>query len=65
VGFGLLALQSLSELFKRLGFLLGAGPDPHAKAEVTPEDLLLEELKHEAELRAAKDAAAAAPGARA
>jgi TRAP-type mannitol/chloroaromatic compound transport system permease small subunit len=65
VGFGLLALQSLSELFKRIGFLLGAGPDPHAKAEVTHEDLLLEELKHEAELRAAKDAAAAAPGVRA
>ena len=65
VGFGLLALQSLSELFKRIGFLAGAGPDPHAKPEASAEDLLLEELKHEAELRAAKDAAAAAPGARA
>jgi TRAP-type mannitol/chloroaromatic compound transport system permease small subunit len=61
VGFGLLALQSLSELFKRIGFLAGAGPDPHAKPEVTDEELLLEELKHEAEARetAAEKAAAA------
>jgi TRAP-type mannitol/chloroaromatic compound transport system permease small subunit len=60
IGFGLLALQSLSELFKRIGFLTGAGPDPHAKPEVTDEELLLEELKHEAEEREAKEAAAAA-----
>lgn len=63
VGFGLLAFQSVSELFKRIGFLSGAGPDPHAKPEVTDEELLLEELKHEAEKRAAKDAAAAAAAA--
>lgn len=56
VGFGLLALQSLSELFKRIGFLTGAGPDPHAKPEVTDEELLLEEMKHEAEAREAKEA---------
>jgi TRAP-type mannitol/chloroaromatic compound transport system permease small subunit len=64
LGFGLLALQSLSELFKRIGFLAGAGPDPHARPEVTDEELLLEELKHEAEAREAKEAAAsaAAPG---
>jgi TRAP-type mannitol/chloroaromatic compound transport system permease small subunit len=60
IGFSLLALQSLSELFKRIGFLTGAGPDPHAKPEVTDEELLLEELKHEAEEREAKEAAAAA-----
>ena len=60
IGFSLLALQSLSELFKRIGFLTGAGPDPHAKPEVTDEELLLEELKHEAEERDAKEAAAAA-----
>lgn len=60
IGFSLLALQSLSELFKRIGFLTGAGPDPHAKPEVTDEELLLEELKHEAEERDAKEAAGAA-----
>jgi TRAP-type mannitol/chloroaromatic compound transport system permease small subunit len=60
IGFALLALQSLSELFKRIGFLTGAGPDPHAKPEVTDEELLLQELKHEAEEREAKEAAAAA-----
>lgn len=59
LGFGLLALQGLSELFKRIGFLTGAGPDPHAKPEVTDEELLLEELRHEAEAREAKEAAAA------
>jgi hypothetical protein len=59
VGFSLLALQSLSELFKRIGFLSGSGPDPHAKPEVTDEELLLEELKHEAEAREAAAAAVA------
>ena len=43
--------------------LTGAGPDPHAKPEVTDEELLLEELKHEAEEREAKAAAVAAPAA--
>jgi TRAP-type mannitol/chloroaromatic compound transport system permease small subunit len=60
IGFGLLALQSCSELIKRVGFLTGAGPDPHAKPEVTDEELLLQELQHEADERAAKEAAAAA-----
>jgi TRAP-type mannitol/chloroaromatic compound transport system permease small subunit len=60
IGFSLLALQSLSELFKRIGFLTGTGPDPHAKPEVTDEELLLQEMKHEAEEREAKEAAAAA-----
>ena len=62
VGFGLLALQSLSELFKRLTFLTGHGPDPHAKPEKTDEELLLEELQKETEAREAPEAAA--PGAR-
>jgi TRAP-type mannitol/chloroaromatic compound transport system permease small subunit len=64
IGFGLLAVQSLSELFKRIGFLTGSGPDPHAKPEVTDEELLLEELKHEAEEREAAAAKAAAAGAK-
>jgi len=57
VGFGLLALQSLSELFKRLGFLTGHGPDPHAKPEKTDEEMLVEEMKNEAEAKIARDAA--------
>ena len=59
IGFSLLALQALSELFKRVGFLAGQCPDPHAKPEVTGEELLLEELRLEAEAR--DQAAAAAP----
>jgi TRAP-type mannitol/chloroaromatic compound transport system permease small subunit len=47
IGFSLLALQSLSELFKRVAFLSGHGPDPHAKLEPTGEQLLLEQLKRE------------------
>ena len=55
IGFGLLALQSLSELFKRLAFLTGHGPDPHAKPEKTGEELLLEELMRENEAREAAE----------
>jgi TRAP-type mannitol/chloroaromatic compound transport system permease small subunit len=55
VGFGLLALQSLSELFKRVAFITGHGPDPHGKPEKTDEEALLEELSREA---AEKEAAA-------
>ncbi len=51
IGFGLLALQSLSELFKRVAFLAGAGPDPHAKPEKTDEEQLLEDLQREQALR--------------
>jgi TRAP-type mannitol/chloroaromatic compound transport system permease small subunit len=58
IGFGLLALQSLSELVKRIGFLTGAGPDPHAKPEASDEELLLEELRKEAEAKAAQEGAA-------
>lgn len=58
IGFALLALQSLSELFKRVAFLTGRGPDPHGKPELSAEELLLEELKREQEqqTRAAKAA---------
>ena len=58
VGFGLLGLQSLSELFKRIAFLTGHAPDPHAKPEKTDEELLLEELRLETEAREAKRLAA-------
>lgn len=51
IGFVLLALQSVSELFKRIAYLAGAGPDPHARPEKTDEERLLEELQHEQALR--------------
>lgn len=51
VGFVLLALQSMSELFKRVAFLAGAGPDPRARPEKTDEERLLEELQREQALR--------------
>jgi TRAP-type mannitol/chloroaromatic compound transport system permease small subunit len=54
IGFGLLALQSVSELFKRLAFLTGHGPDPHAKPEQTDEDRLLAEMQLEADKREAE-----------
>lgn len=47
LGFMLLFVQSLSELFKRIAFLTGAGPDPHAEKEQSDEEKLLEELRHE------------------
>ena len=31
IGFGLLALQGVSEILKRIAFLMGMGPDPSAK----------------------------------
>jgi TRAP-type mannitol/chloroaromatic compound transport system permease small subunit len=61
VGFALLALQSLSELFKRLGFLTGHGPDPHAKPETTDEELLLAQLQQEAVQRDAASRGKGAP----
>jgi TRAP-type mannitol/chloroaromatic compound transport system permease small subunit len=53
IGFGLLAIQSLSELIKRVAFLAGKGPDPHAKPEIKDEERLLEEMKAELESQAA------------
>ena len=61
VGFSLLAIQSLSELFKRVAFLTGHGPDPHAKPEKTEEEKLVEELQHELEMEA--DVNSSAPSA--
>jgi hypothetical protein len=43
----LLAVQALSELIKRVAFLTGAGPDPHAKPEQSDEEKLLEDLQRE------------------
>lgn len=60
IGFMLLALQAVSELFKRIAFLAGAGPDPHAKPEKTDEEMLLEELQQE---QAAREGATAGKGA--
>ena len=62
IGFGLLFVQSLSELFKRVAFLAGRGPDPHAKPEKTEEEKLLEDLKHEIEDQQAGAPAASAGG---
>ncbi len=52
LGFSLLAIQSLSELVKRVAYLTGHGPDPHAKPEKTDEEILLQELQHELEMEA-------------
>lgn len=60
IGFSLLSLQSLSELFKRVAFLAGAGPDPHAKPEESDEERLRKELQAEAAAREAGTSAAPA-----
>lgn len=60
LGFVLLGLQSFSELVKRIAFLAGKAPDPHAKPEKTDEELLLEELKRELEIKEANEAKATA-----
>jgi TRAP-type mannitol/chloroaromatic compound transport system permease small subunit len=45
VGFALLGLQAVSELFKRIAFLAGAGPDPTEKiVKMTAEEELAEEI---------------------
>jgi TRAP-type mannitol/chloroaromatic compound transport system permease small subunit len=45
IGFVLLALQGVSELFKRIAFLAGAGPDPTEKiVKKTAEEELAEEI---------------------
>lgn len=56
IGFAMLAVQSVSELIKRIAFLTGHGPDPHAKPEKTDEEILLEELRLEEEAKAAQEA---------
>jgi TRAP-type mannitol/chloroaromatic compound transport system permease small subunit len=49
IGFCLLAAQAFSELVKRVAFLAGKAPDPHAQHEKTDHEMLLEELQREAE----------------
>jgi TRAP-type mannitol/chloroaromatic compound transport system permease small subunit len=50
LGFGLLLLQGLSELVKRVAFLRGLIPDPTQKAHAkTAEEELAEELRRQAE----------------
>lgn len=56
VGFFLLAMQGVSELIKRIGFLMGLAPDPAEK----PHDKTLEEQLAEDILRARGEAALAA-----
>jgi TRAP-type mannitol/chloroaromatic compound transport system permease small subunit len=49
-GFGLLMLQGLSELIKRIAFLQGLIPDPTLKVQAkTAEEELAEELRRQAE----------------
>jgi len=49
VGFGLLALQGLSELIKRVAFVAGKGPDPIPRHDVNAEAELVEEIRKMAE----------------
>lgn len=50
LGFGLLLLQGLSELVKRIAFLKGLIPDPTQKLVAkTPEEELAEEIRRQAE----------------
>jgi TRAP-type mannitol/chloroaromatic compound transport system permease small subunit len=59
LGFGLLLLQALSELIKRLAFLQGLIEDPtHKKVEKTAEEELAEAIQKLAEEKAAKATAA-------
>ena len=60
LGFGLLLLQGLSELIKRIAFLMGLIDDPTAKiVEKTPEEELAEVIR-KAEEEAARNAAKSA-----
>ena len=48
IGFGLLALQGVSELIKRIAFLRGQGPDPTERfIQKSAEQLLAEEIRRE------------------
>ena len=50
-GFALLALQSLSELIKRIAFLTGNGPDVLAHEGPSEEELLAQQLLEEEQQR--------------
>ena len=50
-GFALLALQSLSELIKRIAFLTGSGPDVLAHDGPSEEELLAQQLLEEEQQR--------------
>ena len=64
-GFGLLLLQGVSELIKRLAFLAGAGPDPTLKVQAkSAEEELAEVIRARAEAEAAAALAAAKGAAR-
>jgi TRAP-type mannitol/chloroaromatic compound transport system permease small subunit len=59
LGFGLLWLQGVSELIKRIAFLMGLIEDPtHKKVEKTAEEELAEAIAKLAEEKAAKANAA-------
>ncbi len=63
VGFGLLGLQTLSELIKRFAFLQGLVPDPGKRQQAkTPEEELAEAIRQRAEAAATSANAASAPG---
>lgn len=51
LGFGLLFVQSISELIKRLAFLTGNGPDPLAHEGPSDEELLAQQLLEEEQQR--------------
>lgn len=58
LGFGLLLLQAVSELIKRVAFLMGLIEDPtHKKVEKTAEEELAEAIQKLAEEKAAKGTA--------
>jgi TRAP-type mannitol/chloroaromatic compound transport system permease small subunit len=54
-GFVLLGLQSISELIKRIAFLLGQGPDSLSHDEPSDEEKLAEELLREQEASGAQN----------
>lgn len=57
-GFGLLALQAISEVIKRVAFLQGLGADPGVKDEKSAEEALAEAIRAQAEAKAKAQGAA-------
>jgi TRAP-type mannitol/chloroaromatic compound transport system permease small subunit len=59
IGFGVLIMQAVSELIKRIGFLTGHRDQPFSvEHDKTNEEILAEEIAAEAEAQAARDLAA-------